>query len=200
MIQIVGASSLKRLFEFCQSNKLDLRKHITAISGLSLNPHAKSKLKNLKFLCTQGYLHPKKLLIWHDIINNSLNAHRSNNFRANTVSNLCTTLLQLKNHITAIVYCQRGGLPNIYEELTNTGILVLHVQKHLLSPRKKKNCSVLKEFASLHPSRSVELNILITLWRYQYQLSALLKTRRSQKKKPSKKNRRSQQNKRSAVL
>ena len=200
MIQIVGASSLKRRFEFCQSNKVDLRKHITAISGLSLNPHAKSKLKNLKFLCTQGYLHHKKLLTWHDIINNSLNAHRSNNFRANTVSNLCTTLLQLKDHITAIVYCQRGGLPNIYKELTITGSLVLHVQKHLLSPRKKKNCSVLKEFTSLHPSRSVELNILITLWRYQYQLSALLKTRRSQKKKLSKKNRRSQQNKRSAVL
>ena len=92
MIQIVGASSLKRVFEFCQSNKVDLRKHITAISGLSLNPHAKSELKNLKFLCTQGYLHHKKLLIWHDIINKSLNAHRSNNFRANTASNLCTTL------------------------------------------------------------------------------------------------------------
>ena len=125
MIQIVGASSLKRLFEFCQSNKVDLKKHITAISGLSLSPHAKSNLKNLKFLCTQGYLRCKRLLIWHDIINNSLNAHRSNNFRANTISNLCTTLLQLKDQITAFVYCQRGGLPNIYEELTNTGVLVL---------------------------------------------------------------------------
>ena len=49
----------------------------------------------------------KNFIIWHDVINNSLSKHRSNNDNPLTPENLIKLLKEYKNKISAIIYVHR---------------------------------------------------------------------------------------------
>ena len=77
MVYVKGASSLKNAVSaIYYKSKKEYEKRVTAISGLSLNPLSSNPLKNLQNLLRKGSLAKQQnLIIWHDIINNSLSVH-----------------------------------------------------------------------------------------------------------------------------
>ena len=78
--------------------------------------------------------------MWHDLINNGISSHKSNNHRPSSAQELTNYLTTNNNKFEALVYCQRTGTPDIFKELLSTGILALRVTKHLIS----KQCKIFK--------------------------------------------------------
>ena len=80
MVYILAASSLhhaiKTLPEALQDH---YKKGILALPGLSFNPNALKVRKNAQFQLSHFFRDKKRLVIWHDVVNNSLSRHRSNN-------------------------------------------------------------------------------------------------------------------------
>ena len=89
MINVIGASSLKRALQNLDfDNRNTLGNFITAIPSLSLNPFVQSDTLKLSFLLDHGILkNTNQLVIWHDILNNSLTPHKSNNNTAHRKQN-----------------------------------------------------------------------------------------------------------------
>ena len=92
----------------------------------------------------------KDLITWHDAINNTFCKHKSNFHRALPVPTLIEVLKSYQNRIRALVYCQRDRTPDIFAELQKTNILVLSIEKHLISLRKQKDSDYLQNLKALH--------------------------------------------------
>ena len=92
MINVIGASSLKRALQNLDfDNQNTLWNFITAIPSLSLNPYVRSDTLKLFFLMDHGiFKKMNQLVIWHDILNNALTPHKSNNNTALTPKRVST--------------------------------------------------------------------------------------------------------------
>ena len=53
----------------------------------------------------------KNFKFWHDVINNSLSKHRSNNYKQLTPESLIEILKDYKNKIPIIIYVHRQNTP-----------------------------------------------------------------------------------------
>ena len=194
MVYIVGASSLKRAIEKLHPReKRYLAKFVTAVSSLSLNPNTSLKrpLINLSHLLERGYLRQKSnLLIWHDVINNSLTKHKSNSYTGLEGSQLASILLKYKERITAIVYCQRFGAPQIFEALRSKNIEVIIVTKNLISRRRQQDNLLLHQYLQLHQEGSLEIRSIQLVLKYSSNLKALSQNTRRSRKQLSQKKRR----------
>ena len=51
--------------------------------------------------------------MWHDVVNNSLSRHRSNNSKPLIPSQFIAVLEKYRERIEAIVFCPREGTPVI---------------------------------------------------------------------------------------
>ena len=135
----------------------------------------------------------KNFIIWHDVINNSLSKHRSNNDNPLTPESLIKILKEYKNKISAIIYVHRQNTPNIYGRLVETGKLTINVTKHLISKRKASNKELICKLKLIHPPAFLEIKNLRIIRRYFPNLSELInknKSRRpiSRKRKADKQN------------
>ena len=113
-------------------------------------------------------------IIWHDVINNSLSKHRSNNDNRLTPESLIKILEKYKNKISAIIYVHRQNTPNIYGSLVETGILTINVTKHLISKRKASNTELIRKLKLIHPPAFLEIKKLRIIRRYFPNLSELI--------------------------
>ena len=186
MVYIIGASSLnatiKRIpYKF----RSELVGRSYSLGGLSFNENANNPLKVLQTLLRgQGILARKhKVIIWHDVISNSINKHKSNNYRAISAEKLLEILREFSHRIEAVVYCRREGAPDIFRKLLESEITILDVKSNLLSHRKSKDFKVLDDLKQTHPSTELEARLLSTVWRHRKNLKSLYK---SDKKKRSK--------------
>ena len=165
MVFIIGASSLKAGIESTSGNQ---RKELSRISffakGLSLNPNSISPILNLGFLLRRGKLKLKtNIVLWHDVISNTITKHRLNNNRGETVDSLIATLRNFSHRISTSVYCQREGSSYILEELVSTGILVIPAAKKLISKRKQKDRWHQENLREVHLAKSVERRFIHTI-------------------------------------
>ena len=114
MVYLIGASSLSRAFKNAPySLKSSIQKRFFSVSGLSFIPRSE-KLKNIGYIQRQSnFKNRKNLVCWHDVINKSITKRISNNYRVKLVK----ILKQHTKNFIAIVYCQRFGTPNIYEDM-----------------------------------------------------------------------------------
>ena len=192
MINIIGASSLKRALQNLDfDNRNTLGNFITAIPSLSLNPYVQSDTLKLSFLLDHGILkNTNQLVIWHDILNNSLTPHKSNNNTALTPKELATELLKYKSRITALVYCERIGAPHAFDDLRDQDFIVIRVTENLLSRRKQNDIPLLNEYSRLHPVADIESKSLFIVLEHRNNLKALSQNTRSPSKKPSQRKRR----------
>ena len=111
-----------------------------SLPGLIFNNNAKNSLKVLQNLLNRGTLsRSSDFIIWHDIFNNSISAHRSNNNQPSTTSQLIEILSQWQTRIKAIVYRQRSSTVNIRKKHFGTGIVIIDAKTKLISHRKKKD-------------------------------------------------------------
>ena len=190
MVFIIGASSLKAGI---QSTSATQQKELSPISfsakGLSLNPNSITPVLDLGFLLRRGKLKSKaNIVLWHDVISNTITEHRLNNYKAETVDSLISTLRNFSHRIAAITYCQRQGTPYIFEELLSTGILVIPAAKKLISSRNQKDWWHQVNLGEVHPAKSLERRFIKTILRKSNNLqSIVIRKRRANRKRPSKK-------------
>ena len=75
--------------------------------------------------------------MWHDLINNAITPHRSNNYQPQSVTHLLASLRSLTD-LCGIVYCQRTGSPNIFEDLRTVDCLITQVTTDFLSKSEQR--------------------------------------------------------------
>ena len=153
---ILATSSLSRAHKtlrIAEQNRIS--QYCYALGGLSLNHKYQSK-RAQTFL--DGELaHRNDIIIWHDLINNSISKHISNDDTAPTEFELRNILRYYKSNIAAIVYCQGVETPNIYDLLCSTGILIFSVTGDLISKRKQKDTRLLRQYFQIHQETDLEL-------------------------------------------
>ena len=189
MIFILAASSLHHAIETLTPDEKERYKDkIYFIPGLSLNPNTKNHRKIVQNLLAKDLKEKKDIVIWHDVLNNSISRHDSNNFQALTVSQLIDVLKGLHDKLSALVYCQRFRTPYIFDALnvlkTDQNIEVFSIVKDFISSKKQKDPELLKQYKALHQSPELELKSLDFILRKESQLSAI--TDKSRPKRPSK--------------
>ena len=192
MINVTGASSLKRVLQNLDfDSRNTLGNFITAIPSLSLNPYVQSDTLKLSFLLDHGiFKNTNQLVIWHDILNNSLTPHKSINNTALTPKALATNLLNYKSRITTLVFCELIRAPHALDDLRDQDFIVIRVTANLLFRRKQNDMSVLNEYSRLHPVADIELKCLVIVLEHRNNLKALSQNTKSSSKKPSQRKRR----------
>ena len=189
MVFIIAASSLHHSVN---TLPLTLQKRLDdtfkAVPGLSFNLNANNRQKTVQYLLSNSpkCMIEKNFIIWHDVINNSLSNHRSNNDNPLTPESLIKILEEYKNKISAIIYVHRQNTPNIYGRLVETGIITIIVTKHLISKRKASNKELFRKLKLIHPPAFLEIKNLRIIRRYFPNLSKLInkvKSRRPSSRK-----------------
>ena len=134
MVFILAASSLhhatKTLPEALQDH---YKKKIYALPCLSFNPNGLKVRKTAQFELNHFFRDKKRLVIWHDVVNNSISRHRNNNNKPLTPSQLIAVLEEYQERIEAIVYCRREGTPDIYNQLKRSTLVTIHLVKDIVS-------------------------------------------------------------------
>ena len=185
----MGASCLDNAYRsLSYTTRKRLKKDIIAIRGLSLNPKSISPPKILQKLLKKGFLESKKVIIWHDVVSNSLSKHRSNRDNLCEIDKLLEILTGLKQNIEAILYCRRLGSPNLFQQLKETSIFILDVRRRLTSTTQRSNPDFSADLAAIHPQSSTDIKLIRTVLKNNDTLRSLVKKRSSKSKnRPSQK-------------
>ena len=113
MVFILAASSLRHaVITLPQALQDHYRKRICALTGLCFNPYALKVRKTAQFQLILFFHDKKRLVLWHDVANNSLLPHRSNNNQTLTSSQLFAVHEKYQERIEAIVFCPREITPD----------------------------------------------------------------------------------------
>lgn len=185
MVFFVGASSLYHALEKQPENtKKRLEKFVFAKPKLSLNPHALDIKDTLQYYLNHWFPRKKGLIIWHDVINNTITPHRSNDNKPLSPRELCCILENYQNKFKALVYCPREGAEDIFGSLKNQNIPVVHVLKDLVSKRKQKDLSLRKDYLKLHQKPFLELKSLTIVHKHCDNLQKLISKSRPKRLNP----------------
>ena len=149
------------------------KKEIFALPGLSFNPNAVKEQKTAQFQFSRFFRDKKRLVIWHDVVNNSLFRHCSNNNKPLTPSQFIRVLEEYQERIEAIVFCPREGTPDIYNQLKRCTLVSIHLLKDVVSRRKQKDPILLKEYRALHQRLPLELKKLTIVLAHKNKPSVL---------------------------
>ena len=154
-----GASSLAAALNTLPGGVFQRRRHLTALPGLHLiQSSAKFRHKALQHQLrlalrfrshTNKHQSRIKIIIWHDVINNSLTPHYSNFNNPLSPTAVIQELRALPCDIAAVVYCQRKGSPDVFQ-LLRQSFLVISPVCHLLSHRKQHNPDLVQQYSVLH--------------------------------------------------
>ena len=159
MVHVIGASSLDRALKFVNP---DLKNFATTLPGLSFGN--RNLCKNFEFLLRGKLGKKNQIVIWHDVLNNSVTPHSSNNGQPLTTGGLITRLKSLKN-LAAVVYCSRYLAPDIYEDLRRAGLVVISVTRNLISKRKQSIPWIRLQYVALHQNPVLEVKSLEIVWK-----------------------------------
>ena len=169
MVVIIGASSLCRTLDSIpyKTKKLFVRSCFS-VPGLRFNDKAINRHKILQNLLTRGSLSKvNNIIIWHDVINNSISPRRSNNYQPSSIDQLIENLLLFKDRIKAIVYCRRLGTGNIKRQLFSSQIIIIDAVRKLISHKKSKDSTILSDLRQVHPSAALEFKLLSVVWNHR---------------------------------
>ncbi len=179
MVFILGASSLHRAIKELPINtQKRLRTTVYTSPGLSFNQvNAKNKSNTVQHLVRKFFSDKENLLIWHDVVNNSLSKYPGNNFTALSPSKFLE-VVRGYSQVKALLYVQRDGTPDIFDALKREKLLTLHILKDLISKRKAKQRALLLKYRDLHPETGLELKSLRIVSNHCSNLKRLQKSRR----------------------
>ena len=104
------------------------------------------------------------------MVSNSESKHRSNRDNPCEIDKLLEILTGLKQNIEAILYCRRLGSPMLFQQLKETGILILDVKRRLTSTRKRNNPDFSADLAAIHPQISTDIKLIRTVLENKYNL------------------------------
>ena len=178
---IFGASSFAAAVNTLSGGVFQRRRHLTALPGLHvMQSSAKFRHKTLqrqlrlvqRFQSNNTQPCRPKIIIWHDLINNSLTPHSCNLNNPLSPTASIQELLALLCDFAAIVYCQRKGSPDVFQ-LLRQSFLVISPVRHLLSHRKQQNLVLVQQYSVLHVAVHLELKIYFLLSQHLHQLTTL---------------------------
>ena len=159
-------------------------RHLTALPGLHLiQSSVKFRHKTLQHQLrlalhfrSQTNKHQSRIeiIIWHEVINNSLTPHSSNFKNPLCPTALIQELRALTCDIAAIIYCQRTGSPDVLQ-LLRQSFLVISPVRHLLSHRKQHNLALVRQYSVLHLGIHLELQIYFLLSQHFHHPKTLTK-------------------------
>ena len=189
MVYIVAASSVDHALDTLNpENRKTYKEKIFSLPGLSLNPNTKNPRKIVQNMLSKDLAEKTDIIIWHDVLNNSISKHESNNYRALTVPQLLDILKSFENKLRGLVYCHRFRTPNILPNLKEiektTNIKVFSIVDDFISTRKQKDPDFLKKLKALHQSPEIEIKHIDFILRKESELDAI--TDKSRPKRPSK--------------
>ena len=130
--------------------------------------------KTAQFQLSHFFRDKRKLFLWHDVVNNSSSRHSSNNYKLLTASQLIAVVEEYQERIEAIVYCPREETPHIYNQLNRSTLVIIHIVKDIVSKRKEKDPSLLKELRALHQRPALELKTLTIVLANRNNLRSLI--------------------------
>ena len=113
---------------------------------LFLNPKTLYRGKNLRVLLEQQPLASKQIILWHDVLNNSISSHRTNNYTLCPLDELLAYLHSKRKQISAIVCCGRTSSPDIFEDLRKTEIIGIETTD---KPTSRGRNSILRSSKSI---------------------------------------------------
>ena len=155
MVYILAARSVDHALDTLNpENRKTYKEKLFSLPGLSFNPNTKNPRNIVQNLLSKGLAEKTDIIIWHDVLNNSISKHESNNYRALTVPQLLDIVKSFGNKLRALVYCHRFRTPNILPKLKeiekDTNIKVISIDDDFISTRKKKDPDFLKKLKALH--------------------------------------------------
>ena len=190
---IVSASSLYHAFYQQPPEQQEKSKHkLYMLPGLSLNCRAKNQKKVLQNLLETDLKGQSEIVIWHDVINNSLSKHKSNRKKPLKVPELLKVLEDLQDKVSALVYCHRYRTPDIFDILSQQSIPVLSIVRDFTSDRKQKDPEYLHQLKVIHQSADIELKHLDIVLRHESDLQKI--TEKTRPKRPGKRARKALKN------
>ena len=199
MVFILGASSLRNTIQgLPYTQRRTFLGSSFYLGGLTFDSSRRDKSKIVQIYLNGGSLEKKrKLVIWHDLINNSLTPfeekvksgrktpRRSLDTRSHCppcskketpeqvqkrIAELVDTIKSFKDRIEAIVYIKRFGAPDALKQLRSTGVVVIDAFNQLISHRNRKNARLLNDLRKLHPEVKSEARILKVVWKRRNKL------------------------------
>ena len=145
----------------------------TGIPSLSLN-HNSPKNLNLQYYLERKPLNRTDIVIWHDILSNSLTPHHSNNNKPLTIDELIQALITIKHRVKAIVYTRKFGTKELFEVLwKSTGILTINIRTHLLSKKKRNSNRYKHQLLENHTEVEIECSLLKIVFDHRKNLRRL---------------------------
>ena len=166
MIKIVAASSLSRsIAKLDESEQHKLADSVHSLPGLNLDP----KTANYCYdYLTSTQLRKRNLILWHDLLNNTITSHPKNNNIPQTVDQLIATLKTIPN-LFCVVTCQRVGAPYIFDDLVKAlDCYVIDVTKHVIGASEQIDESVHSD---------IELRTLVSVLHYYPNIKRIFNTR-----------------------
>ena len=122
-------------------------------------------------------LKDRQIILWHDLINNSITSHPKKKNTPLTLDELVSTLQNLQN-LYCVVTCQRDGAPYIFDFLLNKlNCYVIDITKHLISATDKLDQSQLEKYSKLHQSPELELRSLGVVLLHSSNIQRIFKSR-----------------------
>ena len=91
-------------------------------------------------------------------------------------------LTGLKKKFEAILYCQRIGSPQLFQQLKENGFFILDVKKRLKSTRKRHHPHFAADLATIHPQSITDNKLVRTVLQKKDNLRSLPKKRDQIKK------------------
>ena len=83
-------------------------------------------------------------------------------------------LEKYQERIKAVVYCPREVSSDIYNQLKRSTLVTIHIVKDIVSRRKQKDLSLLKEYRLLHQKPALELKTLTIVLAHKINLRTLI--------------------------
>jgi len=197
MVFIIGAQSLARAIATKKGEeKKILKKYIFAIPGLSFNPENRHKLRFLPTLLSAGVLSQRRVIIWHDVINNSVRPTSNNGYRPCSIDDLVAILSCFQLQIEAIIYCKHREAPDLFESLRRIEVLSIDIRKKIFSHQSRKVMKVTQRSQNDFLPIEFEFRILKVIENNKKDLPKMIKQRG--KPKASSRRRRTQKRRKEA--
>ena len=175
MIKILGASSLYHSINKLEQSEQDkLADPVHSFSGLNLDPRTSNYC--IDYLNSTP-LRNCKIVLWHDLLNNTIISHPKKGNIPQTIEELIATLKTILN-LFCVVTCQLKGAPYIFDNLLNSLVCyVIDVTKHIISASERIDESLIAEYRKLHQAADIESRTLATVLHYFPDFNRIFKTR-----------------------
>ena len=104
MVYILSARSVHHAIDaFSPQQQSKCKDKVYAIPSLCLNPYAKKPRKIVQILLPTNLKDKTEIVVWHDVLNNSICRHKSNNYRPLSAPDLIYLLKTFLDKLSAFV-------------------------------------------------------------------------------------------------